>query len=169
MKTLKWLLLFFSVAGLAQSVTPSQLADLQPKAPAEIKQYFLDLGWRLMDEHTSEKPQRGDIVMMSSQKADAATLHLTIFHELGLAAKNRLWIRCKNKDFFETFRAELEPAGFGFISTKTAGNKKNVVYRNQTVTFELVSYRNGSTFTDFEIWVFDNTYERDLYNFGSGK
>lgn len=169
MKAMKWLLLLFFATGFAQSVTPSQLADLQPKAPSEIKQYFLDLGWRLMDEHTSEKPQRGDIVMMSAQKADAATLHLTVFHELGVAAKNRLWIKTKNKDFFETFRAGIEPAGFGFISTKTTGGKKTVVYRNQTITVELVSHRNGSTFTDFEIWVYDNTYERDLYHFGDGK
>lgn len=165
-----WVLtvLFFAL-GFSQTVTPAALAELQPKAHAEIKQYFLDLGWRLMDEHTSEKPQRGDIVMMSSQKADATTLHLTIYHELGTPAKNRLFIKTKNKDFFEAFKAGIEPAGFGFISTKTAGNKKTVTYRNPATTMELVSYRNGNAFSDFEVWVFDNSYERDLYNFGGGK
>ncbi|CAM3485488.1 hypothetical protein FLLO111716_13740 [Flavobacterium longum] len=169
MKHLLVLTLLFFAWGFSQTVTPSALAELQPKAPAEIKQYFLDLGWRLMDEHTSEKPQRGDIVMMSSQKADAATLHLTVFHELGTAAKNRLFIKTRNKEFFEAFKTGIEPAGFGFISTKTAGNKKTVTYRSQTTTMELVSYRNGNVFSDFEVWVFDNSYERDLYHFGSGK
>lgn len=163
-----WILLVFAT-GFSQTVTPSKLAELQPKTHPEIKQYFLEANWRLMDEHVSEKPQRGDIVMMSAQKADAATLHLTIYHEMDTAAKNRIFIKTKNKDFFDTFKTALEPAGFGFIATKTQGNKKTVTYRSQNTTIELVSYRNGKVFSDFEVWVFDNAYERDLYNFGSGK
>lgn len=169
MKKILFLLLFVFTSGVSQNLTMQDLVSLQQKQHTEIKQHFIDSGWKLVDERYSDKRQYGDIVFMSSAIPDATTMHLTIFYGWGKISQNRLQLRIKDKEQFAKLKSGIEPAGLKFVSAETASNKTTVIFSNEAITIQAITTKPVGAQAQYEIYIIDNTYDPKMYNYSLGK
>lgn len=154
--------------GFAQTLM-QDLISLQQKPHTEIRQYFIDAGWKLVDERYSDKRQYGDIVFVSPETPEAAAMHLTVFYGWGKVSQNRIQLETKDKEQFAKLKSGIEPAGLKFASAETASNKTTVIFSNDAITVQAVTTKPVGTPAQYEIHIVDNTYDPKMYHYSLGK
>jgi hypothetical protein len=162
-------LMLVAVSGFSQKLTMKELIEWQPAAHSEIKQHFLDSGWKLTDEHISKQPVFGDIFLVSTQKPEPSTIHLQILHEMNDNSRNRLDLKMKSKEQFDALKSELEILGFKFVSRQTAQDKSVVTFENENLTILAIAYKWVGSPPGYGFLITNKKYTRNLYNFAEGK
>lgn len=169
MKTIFYLFLLFSEFAFSQDVTLADLLILQSKTPTEIRQYFIDANWKLIDERYSEQRNFGDMTFASTDTPEPKTMRLTIFYGQGKPEQTRLVLKLKDKGQFSAIKSGLATSGMKFASTEVNGNITTTIFKSDTITLTILATRPVGNISEYEVSIVSNAYDPKMYNFSLGK
>ena len=168
-KLLVFLFLIVCSSAFSQNLNLPELIAVQGKTQQEIKQYFIDAKWKLVDERFSEKRGFGDMAFVSTEMQTESVMNVKVYYGQQKTSQTRIQLNIKNKDQFTALKSGLALTDLKFVSTETAANLTTTVFKNENVTVRIVATRPVGISAAYEIDIESNAYDPKMYNFSLGK
>jgi len=159
-------LLLVCVKSFAQNVSLPDLVALQATPAQEIKDYFIEAGWKLVDERFSEKRGFGDMMFATT---DGSPMTATVYYGQGKPSQTRFVLKMKSREQFSVLKSGIDQAGLRFHSTNTAANLTTTVFKSEHLTLRIIGTRPVGGEAAFEFQLESNGYDPKMYQFSLGQ